>query len=743
MLSKLSIKQKLILIMLIPLFVVILLAAKLAVDSFSSSRNLQSLDKVVILSIKIGNLVHETQKERGMTAGFLGSKGEKFSSELPTQRSVVDEKLKELNGFLNTFDKTAYSEEFLENLNSGLKKLQDISNIRSGVSAFNINASVAIDYYTDTNRLLLNVIGTITKLSNSAKVSQELVSYMNFLLSKERAGIERAVGTNTFAKNSFGEGMKAKFYTLVAEQNAYMDAFLKVSSLEMADFYKKTFQGESISEVEKMRKVALYSDIDSNFSIDANYWFKQMTEKINILKKIEEHISQSLINTIEKEMDIASHNMIVYGLLSAFGVALTMILARTIAFTILIDVDSVKRGVENFFAFINFEKDDIELIKVNSNDELGMMSRIINKNIEDTKANIQKDRALIADTIRVANQINKGYLDSKIELGSNNPSLNELKDIINQMLGTLNSNISNILKVLTSYSKLDFRPKLPENNLEGIIKELEKDVNILGEVITQTLMENKRTGIVLSSNANTLTQNMQGIASAANSQAASLEETAASLEEITSNITNNTQTAIKMANFGNKVKESITLGQELANKTVLSMEDINSQTTAISEAITIIDQIAFQTNILSLNAAVEAATAGEAGKGFAVVAGEVRTLASRSAEAAKQIKELVQNAQIKTQEGKDIASDMIDGYSELNKNISTTLELIENVTTASKEQSAGMVQINDAVNNLDQITQINAQNASQANEIAQKTLEISNTIITQADAKEFNGKNSF
>lgn len=390
MLSKLSIKQKLILIMLIPLFVVILLAAKLAVDSFSSSRNLQSLDKVVILSIKIGNLVHETQKERGMTAGFLGSKGEKFSSELPTQRSVVDEKLKELNGFLDTFDKSAYSEEFLENLNSGLKKLQDISNIRSGVSAFNINASVAIDYYTDTNRLLLNVIGTITKLSNSSKVSQELVSYMNFLLSKERAGIERAVGTNTFAKNSFGEGMKAKFYTLVAEQNAYMDAFLKVSSLEMVDFYKKTFQGESISEVEKMRKVALYSDIDSNFSIDANHWFKQMTDKINILKKVEEHISLSLINTIEKEMDKASQNMIVYGLLSAFGVALTMILARTIAFTILIDVDSVKRGVENFFAFINFEKDDIELIKVNSNDELGMMSRIINKNIEDTKQIFKK-----------------------------------------------------------------------------------------------------------------------------------------------------------------------------------------------------------------------------------------------------------------------------------------------------------------------------------------------------------------
>ncbi|MDD4328886.1 MAG: nitrate- and nitrite sensing domain-containing protein [Aliarcobacter sp.] len=744
MLSRLSIKQKLILIMLIPLIVVILLAAKLAVDSFSSSKNLQSLDKVVVLSIKIGNLVHETQKERGMTAGFLGSKGEKFSTELLTQRLVVDEKLKEVNEFLNTFDKNVYSDEFLENLNNGLKKLQDLPNIRTGVSAFSINAAVAIDYYTDTNKLLLNVIATITKLSNSsAKVSQELVSYMNFLLSKERAGIERAVGTNTFAKNSFGEGMKAKFYTLVAEQNAYMDAFLKVSSLTMSDFYKKTFQADSITEVEKMRKIALYSDLDSNFNIDANVWFKQITEKINILKKIEDYISQSLSDTIGAEMHNASQNMIIFGLLSAFGVALTMILARTIAFTILIDVDSVKKGVENFFAFINFEKDDIELINVKSNDELGMMSKIINKNIEDTKMNIQKDRALIADTIRVTNEINKGHLNCKIELDSNNPSLNELKNIINEMLGTLNSNISNILNVLTSYSKLDFRSNLAPNNLEGIIKELEKDVNILGDVITQTLMENKKTGIILSNNANTLTQNMQGIASAANSQAASLEETAASLEEITANITNNTQTAIKMAGYGNKVKESITLGQDLANKTALSMEDINSQTSAINEAITVIDQIAFQTNILSLNAAVEAATAGEAGKGFAVVAGEVRTLASRSAEAAKQIKNLVENAQRKTQEGKDIASNMIKGYTELNENISITLDLIQNVTTASKEQSTGMIQINDAVNNLDQITQQNAQNASEANEIAQQTLDISNTIITQADAKEFNGKNSF
>ena len=742
MLTRLSIKQKLILIMLIPLIVVILLAAKLAVDSFSTSRNLQVLDNVVVLSTKIGALVHETQKERGMTAGFIGSKGEKFKTELPTQRTNVDAKLKELNSFLSTFNKDEYGMEFSENLNSGIKKLEALSTTRNGVSNLSLNAAVAIAYYTDLNKLMLNVIGTITKLSNSSGVLQQLVSYMNFLLSKERAGIERAVGTNTFAKDSFEPGMKAKFYTLVAEQNAYLDGFLKISNSDIVQFYNTTMTGNSINEVERIRKIALYSDIDSNFGIDANHWFKEISEKINLLKKVENYISDILLVTIQDEMSQARKNMIIFGLLSAFGIGLTMILARTIAFTILIDVDSVKRGVENFFAFINFEKDDIELINVKSNDELGMMSKIINQNIENTKINIQKDRALIADTIRVTNAINKGYLNTKIELGSNNPSLNELKNIINEMLETLNGNVSNILKVLTSYSKLDFRPKIAENNLEGIIKELEKDVNILGEVITQTLLENKRTGVTLSNNANILTKNMHGIATAANSQAASLEETAASLEEITSNITNNTQTTAKMADYGNKVKTSISLGQELANKTVLSMEEINSQTSAINEAITIIDQIAFQTNILSLNAAVEAATAGEAGRGFAVVAGEVRTLASRSAEAAKQIKTLVENAQKKTHEGKEIASDMIKGYAQLNENITVTLDLIQDVTTASKEQSVGMIQINDAVNSLDQITQQNAQNASQANEIAQKTLDISNTIIEQADAKEFNGKDS-
>ena len=308
------------------------------------------------------------------------------------------------------------------------------------------------------------------------------------------------------------------------------------------------------------------------------------------------------------------------------------------------------------------------------------------------------------------------------------------------MLNTLELNINKISEVLISFSNMDYRPNVNKENLDGTLGRLCDDVNSLSESFTEVLIDNKRNGMILSQNTNTLTTNLNELSDAATTQAASLEETAASLEELTANLQQNTQLTTEMANYGAKVKHSVSSGEALANKTVDAMEEINEQTSAITDAITVIDQIAFQTNILSLNAAVEAATAGEAGKGFAVVAQEVRNLASRSAEAAKEIKDIVANAQSKTNYGKEIASKMIEGYHELNINSTKTIELIEDVTVASKQQEQGVIQINDAMNQLDQITQINAKNTSGADEIAKKTESISNRIVQKANEKEFDGK---
>ena len=196
-----------------------------------------------------------------------------------------------------------------------------------------------------------------------------------------------------------------------------------------------------------------------------------------------------------------------------------------------------------------------------------------------------------------------------------------------------------------------------------------------------------------------------------------------------------------MASLGQTVKDSVLKGEDLASKTAKSMDEINDKVRAINESISIIDQIAFQTNILSLNAAVEAATAGEAGKGFAVVAQEVRNLAARSADAAKEIKNIVEQATIKANEGKNISFEMINGYTELLENINKQATTIDEIANASKEQQAGITQINDAVTGLDQQTQQNAAIAANTKEIAIKANEIAHKVVEDVNKNQFVGKN--
>ncbi|MDC0933189.1 methyl-accepting chemotaxis protein [Arcobacteraceae bacterium] len=450
-----------------------------------------------------------------------------------------------------------------------------------------------------------------------------------------------------------------------------------------------------------------------------------MTNLLSVSTSTAEKDGESALLTIE----VISLIIVILSVIIGFGLVSSIRNGLTV----------LHNGVTNLLT----SKDITSRVKVNSKDEIGAISVDFNKYLETIENGIDEDNNLIDEAKIVIGRVKKGCYADSIEKNTSNTSLNEFKNEVNDMIIATKQHFVNMNIVLEEYSIHNYMNKLQLENIEkgGVFDVLVNDINTLRDSITTMLVENKTNGLTLDKSSEVLLKNVNNLNTNSNEAAAALEETAAALEEMTSNIANSTNSVIKMASYGNEVKNLVNVGQTLAKETTTAMNEIDVEVNSISEAITVIDQIAFQTNILSLNAAVEAATAGEAGKGFAVVAQEVRNLASRSAEAANEIKTLVENATQKADKGKNISDKMIDGYTHLNESITKTLTMISNVEMASKEQNQGIEQINDAVALLDQQTQKNAMIASETHDVSVQTDTIAKLVVSNANEKEFVGKN--
>ena len=522
----------------------------------------------------------------------------------------------------------------------------------------------------------------------------------------------------------------------------------KKSEADIATLTKKSIAYFLILE-------SLQEELDDDYNVG----LEVLNEDIKPIEKdfndtLDKFVKQSMTIFNNKIVDISSNvsdtvsevksSVIKSIIFSLIAIVVSLFLGMIIMRSITHGIASFQGGLLSFFSYLNRETTIAKALDDSSEDEIGHMAKVVNVNMEKIKKGVEEDRIFLDNTERVMNRVANGYFSESIGANTNNPSLAELKSTINTALQNLKNTFLSINHTLEEYCNYNYTDELKVPNIESndVLDVLIKDINKLKSAITEMLVENKSNGLTLDGSSTTLLRNVDILNRNSNQAAAALEETAAALEEVTGNISHSTQIVIKMASLASNVTRSANDGQKLAVETTKAMDEINHEVNAINEAIAIIDQISFQTNILSLNAAVEAATAGEAGKGFAVVAGEVRNLANRSADAANEIKALVANATTKANNGKRIADKMISGYTELNENISQTIELIKSVESASREQLTGINQINDAVNSLDRQTQENASIANDTHNIAVLTDRIAKLVVSDTDSKQFAGKSA-
>lgn len=342
------------------------------------------------------------------------------------------------------------------------------------------------------------------------------------------------------------------------------------------------------------------------------------------------------------------------------------------------------------------------------------------------------------DIERVVNAAAIGNFSERIDESSQKGFLKIIAEGLNQLTSTSDTALIDINRVLASIAQGDLTERVTAD-YQGSFEELKNGCNGTADSLSHMLTEIREAAETINTASSEISQGNTDLSSRTEQQASSLEETASSMEELTSTVRQNADNARQANTLAAKASDVAVEGGALIDQVVHTMASINDSAQKIADIIGVIDGIAFQTNILALNAAVEAARAGEQGRGFAVVASEVRTLAQRSANAAKDIKSLISDSVSKINNGNDLVGQSGSTMKDIVVSIKRVNDIMSEIAAASAEQSAGLDEVGKAVTQMDEMTQQNAALVEEAAAASESLLSQSEQLKRQVSRFQLHG----
>ena len=307
----------------------------------------------------------------------------------------------------------------------------------------------------------------------------------------------------------------------------------------------------------------------------------------------------------------------------------------------------------------------------------------------------------------IVGRLEEGDFSQRMDLQGVQGDLHVLGVNINLSMESFEAAISETVSVAVLMGNGDLTQQIA-GDFRGALKQLKESINATQSKLSEIVGKVRVNAAGVKTSSVEVSNGSQDLASRTSQQAASLEETAASMEQIASTVNLNADNADLASKLADESVQHVVQGSEVISNAVEAMAGINESSSKISEIISLIDGIAFQTNLLALNAAVEAARAGDHGRGFAVVAGEVRSLAQRSADAAKDIKSLIEDSTTRIAEGGRLVGESGDSLDAIQVSIKKMNDIAREIALSAKEQTQGIAQVNTAVTQLDSVTQENA-----------------------------------